>query len=59
MTKLFDTILLSLMVVLLMIGIHQTMVNGFGNSYWIFMFLLGLFFLYNFRKVNNKNQKKG
>lgn len=54
--KLIDTLLLSAMVAILMIGIHQIFIHGFAQSYWIFMILLFLFFLYNFRK--NKREEK-
>ncbi|HEY8511474.1 MAG TPA: hypothetical protein VIL31_05920 [Cyclobacteriaceae bacterium] len=48
--KLFDVILLSLAVVFVIIAIHQTMVVGFGQSYWAVMLALLLFFVYNYRK---------
>lgn len=38
--KLFRTILLSLVVFLFGVGVHQTMLNGFLNSYWIFMLVI-------------------
>lgn len=48
--KLIDTILLSLAVAFLIIGIHQTMTVGFGNAYWAVMLALLLFFLINLRR---------
>ncbi len=48
--KLIDTILLSLAVAFLIIGIHQTMTVGFGNAYWAIMLALLLFFLINLRR---------
>jgi predicted membrane protein len=48
--KLFDVILLSLAVVFVVIAIHQTMVSGFGQSYWSVMVALLLFFVYTYRK---------
>lgn len=48
--KLIDTILLSLAVVFLIIGIHQVMTVGFGNAYWALMLALLLFFLLNLRR---------
>jgi amino acid permease len=56
--KLIDTLLLALMVGVLAIGTHQIIVNGFMNSYWIFMFLLILFFIYNMRKNNREKGKE-
>lgn len=58
-----DTLILSLMVVLLIIGAHQTYVigqvegfrNGFFKSYYIFMLMLILFVVYQMRK--NKREK--
>lgn len=48
--KLSDIIILSLAVAFLIIGIHQIMVNGFANSYWILMIPLILYFVLNLRK---------
>jgi|GEM_PF-6746976 len=60
--RLFDTILISLVVVLFVIGIHQTFVVGFFNSYWIFMFMLILLYWVQLRKKpkqeNVEQQKK-
>lgn len=56
--KLFDTILLSLSVACLIIGVHQLIVitnntsfaQGLLHSYWLFMLTLVLFLYYNLRK---------
>jgi hypothetical protein len=48
--KLVDVLVLSLAVAFLIIGIHQTMVLGFGKAYWAIMLSLGLYFVFNFRK---------
>ena len=48
--KLTDILILSLAVAILIIGIHQTMVNGFAKSYWILMVPLILYFALNLRK---------
>lgn len=48
--KLLDIILLSLAVAFLIIGIHQTMVLGFGNAYWALMLTMVFFFAFTFRK---------
>lgn len=63
-SKLFDTILMAIMVVLLMIGIHQIYIVGqaegfrigFLKSYWIFMFLLVFYAIFQMRK--NKAAKE-
>jgi hypothetical protein len=48
--KLVDVLTLALTAALLIIGIHQIMVNGFGQSYWIIMLATALFFVYTYRK---------
>jgi hypothetical protein len=48
--KLPDIIILSLAVVFIIIGIHQTMVLGFADSYWAVMLSFILFFIYSLRK---------
>jgi len=48
--KLPDIILLSLAVGFLIIGIHQIMVVGFAQAYWVIMLSLVLFFVLNFRR---------
>ncbi|MEP5613234.1 MAG: hypothetical protein ABJP45_13360 [Cyclobacteriaceae bacterium] len=48
--KLVDIILFVTAFVFLIIGIHQSIVVGFMESYWIFMFTIVLLLLYSFRK---------
>lgn len=48
--KLIDVLTLALTAALMIIGIHQIMVNGFGQSYWIIMLATALFFIYTYRK---------
>lgn len=48
--KLAEVIFLSLAVAFVIIGIHQVMTVGFGNSYWALMLSLVFFFLYNLKK---------
>jgi hypothetical protein len=48
--KLPDIIILSLAVAFLIISIHQVMVVGFGDSYWVLMLTLILFFVFNLRR---------
>lgn len=50
--KLFDTILFSLSAALLIIGIHQSILHGIQNSYFLFMMASGLFLWYTLRKKN-------
>jgi hypothetical protein len=55
MKRVSKPILLALMVALLSIGAHQTYLNGFASSYWIFMILLLVFFFYNFQQGGKSN----
>jgi hypothetical protein len=48
--KLADVLILSLAVVFIIIGIHQTMTIGFGSAYWAIMLATILFFVFNLRK---------
>ncbi|MEK6783018.1 MAG: hypothetical protein AABY93_15065 [Bacteroidota bacterium] len=48
--KLIDTILLSLSVVCLIIGIYEIMTMGIGYAYWSIMLSIVLFFYYTMRK---------
>lgn len=55
--KLVDVILFVLAFCLLIIGIHQAMVIGLAESYWIFMFSLMTLFLYRYRKAKAQNNQ--
>jgi len=48
--KLLDSILISLAVGFLIIGIYEVMRFGLGNAYWALMTSLVLFFVYSLRK---------
>ena len=52
--KIFPTIIFSISVALLIIGIHQIMVNGIAESYWILSFATGFFLWFAFMKRNEK-----
>lgn len=52
--KLFPTILFSITVFLVIVGIHQTMTNGFAESYWIFSFATASFLWFAYTKRNEK-----
>jgi hypothetical protein len=52
--KLTDILILSLSLALSIVGIHQTLVNGVGTSYAIFMFSVGLLFWFQLRRNKNK-----
>lgn len=51
-----DTIIFSLAVAMLIIGLHQAMTIGFEYSYWLFMLSIGLLLWYRMRK-NNRREK--
>lgn len=51
--KLIDVLILSLSLALIIVGIHQTLVNGIGSAYAIFMVAVALLFWFQFRR----NQK--
>ncbi|MFN0048510.1 MAG: hypothetical protein ACKVOU_05265 [Cytophagales bacterium] len=53
-TKLFPTIIFAISVVLLIVGLHQTMLNGFAESYWVFSFATGFFLWFAYLKRNEK-----
>ena len=48
--KLLDAIIFSVALALIVVGIHQTMVNGIGFSYSLFMFGVGLLFWFQLRR---------
>jgi hypothetical protein len=56
--KLIDTILISLSIVFMLVGIHQTYLNGIAGSYIFFMTMLSLLALYQLRKLNKENKAK-
>ncbi|HAA13064.1 MAG TPA: hypothetical protein DCE41_15775 [Cytophagales bacterium] len=48
--KLLDVLILVFASLFLMIGVHQGLQFGWGNSYFFFMFSVGLVFLYSYRR---------
>ena len=48
--KLLDALILSLSLAFIIVGIHQTLVNGIGSSYAIFMFAVALLFWFQLRR---------
>ncbi len=53
--KKLDSILFFLALGLFPIGIHQSIVLGISQAYWIFMLCLALLFLYGYRKNQGEN----
>jgi hypothetical protein len=57
--KILDTILFCFSILMLMIGLHQSMMHGFANSYWMFMLSFGALMWYTSRKKTpSKNNKE-
>ena len=56
--KLLDAILFSVALALTVVGIHQTMVNGIGFSYSLFMFAVGLLFWFQLRRNKARETNK-
>jgi hypothetical protein len=56
--KLTDILLLGLSLVLIIIGIDQTVAFGFKNSYWAFMLALTLFFVFTLRKNRDASEEQ-
>jgi predicted membrane protein len=52
--KLVDVILLSLAAVFVIIGIYEVMQYGFGHAYWAISLSFAFFFIYTYRKKNNR-----
>ncbi|WP_339875556.1 hypothetical protein [uncultured Algoriphagus sp.] len=54
--KLLDALLLSLSLALMIVGIHQTVTQGVGASYAIFMFAVALLFWFQYRKMQKPEE---
>lgn len=52
--KLEQVIILSVAIALFVIGVHQSFLYGVMASYWIFMFVAALLFLYRLRSNRYK-----
>lgn len=46
----FEVVVFSLSIVLLIVGVHQTITIGFASAYWIFMLMITFLLLYTFLK---------
>ena len=57
--KLLDTIILSIAIGLLFIGVHLVMSqkDGFANNYHIFMLMLGLLGWFQLRRMKRKENE--
>lgn len=56
-TNLVNILLLFLSAAVMIVGVHQTIINGFGESYWIFMVSIALFLFYLTRKNKQKQEE--
>ena len=52
--KLLDAMIFSVALALIVVGIHQTMVNGIGFSYSLFMFAVVLLFWFQLRRNKDR-----
>jgi Mg2+/citrate symporter len=56
--KKLEPIYFFLAMALFVIGIHQSIVVGLAESYWIFMICLSLLFLYGYSKNKRQQQEE-
>lgn len=56
-SNLVNILLLFFSAGIMIIGVNETINNGFQESYWIFMISIGLFLYYQIRK-NKKKQEE-
>ncbi|MFL0683749.1 hypothetical protein CLV31_10277 [Algoriphagus aquaeductus] len=56
--KLTEVLILSLSLAFIVIGIHQTLTQGIGASYAIFMFAVGLLFWFQLRRSQPQAPEK-
>jgi membrane protein implicated in regulation of membrane protease activity len=55
--KTSDIIILSVAVAFFVIGVHQLMLFGWQQAYWIFMLTVALLFWYKLRKDKREKSK--
>ena len=51
-----DLMLLALSAAVLIVGVHQTYMNGFSNAYWLFMVSIALFLYHQIRKLKRRQE---
>ena len=51
-----DLMLLALSAAALIVGVHQTYMNGFSDAYWIFMVSIAIFLYHQIRKLKRKQE---
>lgn len=56
-SNLVDILLLFVSGALIIIGVNETIFEGFENSYWIFMISIALFLYYQIRKNKKKKEE--
>jgi len=54
--KISSAILFYSSLAFLIIGVQQIFMNGWHNSYWLFMFSIICFFIYKLRSEKNKGK---
>jgi hypothetical protein len=55
--NLVDIIVLSMSLVFLIIGIHQTITVGFGQAYWLYMLSIAALLYQQIRKAKKKQDE--
>jgi membrane protein implicated in regulation of membrane protease activity len=55
--NLTDIIILSLSIVALIVGVHQTIYYGFGNAYYLYMISIALLLYQQIRRVKKKQEE--
>ncbi len=56
--KLLDTIIFSLAILFMLVGLHQGMTVSYAASYWLFMLAMGMLLWYQYRKKNRKKEEE-
>ena len=54
---LIDIIVFSLSIVALIVAVHQTIYNGFGNAYYLYMISIALLLYFQIRKMKKKQEE--
>jgi len=53
-----NTLIIAFALVFLIVGLHQSIINGLKESYWIFMLCISMLFLYKYRTMKASEQQE-
>ena len=56
--SLTNTLIIAFAIVFLIIGLHQSLLIGIQDSYWIFMLCISMLFLYKYRTMKAADQEQ-